>query len=116
MLLINCEINLILTWHDKGAISSANGETKLKITDTELYVPCVTLSIQDNAKLLQQLKSGFKRTIDWNKYQTKVLIERQNQYLGFLIEPRFHGVNRLSVLLLKIRGIEKYTQDIPLQK
>ena len=116
MLLINCEINLILTWYDKCAISSANEETKLKITDTELYVPCVTLSIQDNAKLLEQLKSGFKRTIDWNKYQTKVLIERQNQYLDYLIEPRFHGVNRLSVLLLKIRGIEKYTQDIPLQK
>ena len=104
MLLINCEINLILTWYDNCVISSANGETKLKITDTELYVPCVTLSIQDNAKLLEQLKSGFKRTIDWNKYQTKVLIERQNQYLGFLIDPRFHGVNRLSVLLFENQG------------
>ena len=104
MLLINCEINLILTWYDNCVISSANGETKLKITDTELYVPCVTLSIQDNAKLLEQLKSGFKRTIDWNKYQTKVLIERQNQYLGFLIDPRFHRVNRLSVLLFENQG------------
>ena len=107
MLLINCEINLILTWYDNCVISSANGETKLKITDTELYVPCVTLSIQDNTKLLEQLKSGFKRTIDWNKYQTKVLIERQNQYLGFLIESRFHGVNRFSVLLFENQGDRK---------
>ena len=104
MLLINCEINLILTWYDNCVIYSANEKTKLKITDTELYVPCVTLSIQDNAKLLEQLKSGFKRTIDWNKYQTKVLIERQNQYLGFLIDPRFHRVNRLSVLLFENQG------------
>ena len=61
MPLINCEINLILTW------SSA-------------CVPVVTLSTQDNAKLLQQLRSGFKRTINWNKYQSKISAERQNQY------------------------------------
>ena len=48
------------------------------VTDTKLYVPVVTLSPQDNVKLLEQLKSGFKRTINWNKYQTKVLIERSN--------------------------------------
>ena len=113
---INCEINLILTWYDNCVISSANGETKLKITDTELYVPCVTLSIQDNAKLLEQLKSGFKRTIDWNKYQTKVLIERQNQYLGFLIDPRFHGVNRLSVLLFENQGDRKVHTEYSLAK
>ena len=65
MLLINCEVNLILTWSLTCVISSANGETKFKITETKLYVPVVTLSTQDNAKLLQQLKSGFKR-INWN--------------------------------------------------
>ena len=58
-------------------ISSATGETKSKITDTNLYVLVVTLSIQYNAKLLQQLKSGFKRTIKWNKYQTKLSTEGQ---------------------------------------
>ena len=42
------------------------------ITDTKLYVPVVILSTQDNAKLLEQLKSDFKRTINWNKFQTKV--------------------------------------------
>ena len=47
------------------------------ITDTKLYVPFVTLSTQDNAKLLHQLKSGFKRTIKWNKHQSKVRIQAQ---------------------------------------
>ena len=68
------------------------------ITDTKLYVPVVTLSTQDNAKLLEQLKSGFKRTINWNKHQLKVSPERPNQYLDFLIDPSFQGVNRLFVL------------------
>ena len=84
--LINRKINLILTWSEDCIISSATGATKFKITDTKLYVPVVTLSTQDNAKLLQQLKSGFKRTINWNKCQTKVSTERQNQYLDFLID------------------------------
>ena len=75
--------------------------TKLKITDTKLYVPGVTLSTQDNAKLLQKLKSGFNKTINWNKYQPNVSPERQNQYLDFLIDPNFQGVNRLFVLLLE---------------
>ena len=57
---------------------------KFKITDTKLYVLVVTLSIPDNEKLLQQLKSGFKRSINWNKHQPKVSLERQNQYLEFL--------------------------------
>ena len=50
------------------------------MTDTKLCAPVVTLSTQDNAKLLQQLKSGFKRTINWNKYHPKAALERQNQY------------------------------------
>ena len=53
MSLINCEINLILTWSEDCVISSATGATKFKITDTKLHVPAVTLSTQDNAKLLQ---------------------------------------------------------------
>ena len=71
MPLINCETNLILTWSTNCVIVStnvANQNTALKITDTKLYVPVVTLSTQDNSKLLQQLKSGFKRVINWNKY------------------------------------------------
>ena len=59
----------------------ANQGANFAITDTKLYVPVVTLSTQDNVKLLDQLKSSFKRTINRNKYQSKVPIERQNQYL-----------------------------------
>ena len=92
MPLINCKINLILNWLENCLIFSATGATKFKITDTKLYVFLVTLSTQDNAKLLQQLKSGFKRATNWNKYQWKVSSEKQNQYLDFLIDPSFQGV------------------------
>ena len=62
---------------------------KFVITDTKLYVPVITLSTQDNAKLLKKLKSGFKRTINWNKYQSKMSTERQNNYLDYSIDPSF---------------------------
>ena len=64
MLLINCEINLVLTLSTDVAISSATGKRKFAITDTKLYVPIVTLSTQDNANLLEQLNCGFKGTIN----------------------------------------------------
>ena len=70
MPLINCEVNLELTWSKDCVITNSTGEGKFKITDAKLYVPVVTLSTQDNAKLLQQLKSGFERTINWNQYQS----------------------------------------------
>ena len=68
------------------------------ITETNLYVPVVTLSTQDNAKLLPQLKSGFKRTISWNKYLPKPELLAQNANLNHLVEPSFQRVNRLFVL------------------
>ena len=98
MPLINCEVNLILTWSPTCVISSATGETKIKITETKLYVSVVTLSIQDNAKLLQQLKSGFKRTISWSKYQSSIKTSAQDRYFNNLVDPSFQGVNRLFVL------------------
>ena len=60
---INYEINLILTWSDKCVLSNDTNATAVVITDTKLYVPDVTLSTQDNVKLLEQLKSSFERTI-----------------------------------------------------
>ena len=72
MPLINCEINLILTWSKDCVITSSEGKEKFAIIETKLYVPVVTLSTQDNGKSLQQLKSGFKRTINWNKYESSV--------------------------------------------
>ena len=74
MLLINCEVELILTWSAGCVIiyiDVANQVPTFTITETNFYVPVVTLSTQDNAKLLPQLKSGFKRTISWNKYLSK---------------------------------------------
>ena len=116
MPLIACEINLILTWSVDCVIFSATGVTKFKITDTKVCIPVATWSTQYNAKLLQQLKSAFKRKIKWNKYQPKVSPERQNQYLDFFIDPIFQGVNRLLVLRLKMREIAMYTQDVIFQK
>ena len=101
MALINCEVNLMLTWSDNCVIVStdtANQIATFAITDTKLYVPVVTLSTQDNAKLLEQLKSGFKRVINWNKYLSKPELLVQNPKLNHLVEPSFQGVNRLFVL------------------
>ena len=81
MRLINCEISLILTWSSTCVITNSTGAGKFEITDTKLYIPVVTLSTQDIAKLLQQFKSGFKRTIDWNKYQSDPKTYAQNRYL-----------------------------------
>ena len=75
-----------------------------EITDTKLYVPVVTLSTQDNVKLLDQLKSDFKRTINWNKYQSKAAIQARNQYLDYLIGSSFQEVNRLFVLSFENYG------------
>ena len=116
MSLINCEINLILTWSDKCVLSNDTKLTTFAIIDTKLQVPVVTLSTQDNAKLLEQLKSGFKRKIiNWNNYQPKVSVQEPNPYLGFLIDSIFYEVNRLFVYRLKIRMIEQDTQNIIFQ-
>ena len=72
MALIDFEVNLISTWSRDCVITNSEVEGKFSITETKLYVLVVTLSTQNNAKLLQQLKSGFKRTINWNKYEPKV--------------------------------------------
>ena len=101
MPLNNCEVNLILTWSSTCVIVStniANQGATFTITDTRLYVPVVTLSTQENTKLLQQLKSGFKRVINWNKYLSKPELLAQNPSLNHLVEPSFQGVNRLFVL------------------
>ena len=71
MPLINCEVNLILTWSSTCVITNSNGAGTFPITDTKLYLPVVTLSTQENTQFLQQLKSGFKRVINWNKYLSK---------------------------------------------
>ena len=75
---------------------------EFEITDTKLYVPVVTLSKENNIKLLEQLKSGFKRTIKWNKYRSQMTIQLQNNNLNYLIDPTFTNANRLFVLSFTI--------------
>ena len=98
MPLINCEVNLELTWSKCCVINKSTGEGKFEMTERKLYVPVVTLSTQDSVKLLQQLKSGFKRTINWNKYESSLKTFAKNRYLNYLINPGFQGVSRLFVL------------------
>ena len=88
MPLINCEINLILTWSTNRVTVStniANQNATFEITNTKLYLPVVTLSTQDNSKLLQQLKSSFKVVISWNQYLSKPELLAQNLNLNHLV-------------------------------
>ena len=75
---INCEIHLLLTYPTNCVIVSAAGETKFAIT-AKSYLPIITLSTQDNTKLLKKLKPAFKRTVNFNKYQSKVSTERKTK-------------------------------------
>ena len=98
ILLINCEVELILTWTKNCALAdmtAANNPPtglEFQITDTKLYVPVVTLSKENDKKLLEQLKSGFKRTVKWNKYRSQMTIQPQNNKLNYLIDPTFTKV------------------------
>ena len=89
-------MSLILFWHDHRPALFLLQLDKENLT--KLYVSVVTLSTQYNAKLLQQLKSGFKRTINWNKYKSNIKTSGQNRYLNHLINPSFQGVKGLFVL------------------
>ena len=127
MPLINYEIELILTWPKncvilsnarrntiaatevsaanvadvKPAVNLSATSAPFKITDTKLYVPIVTLSTEDDNKLLEQLKTRFKKTIKWYKYRSEVSNQTKNNNLNYLIDPTFTKVNRLFALLLK---------------
>ena len=109
--LISCEVFLELKWNKNCVINSLeqrdigggnrdNAPTgaTLSITDCNLYVPVVTLSKDDEIKLLTNLKSGFKREIIWNKYRSQMTTEAVNNNLNILIDPTFTNVNRLFVL------------------
>ena len=89
---------LFQTWSSTCVTTESNGAGTFAITDKKLYVPAVALSRQENTKFLQQLKSGFKRVINWNKYLSKPELLAQNPNLNHLVEPSFQGVNRLFVL------------------
>ena len=109
--LISCEVSIELKWDKNCVITSLkqrdigggnrdNAPTgaTLSITDCKLYVPVVTLSKDDETKLLTNLKSGFKREIIWNKYRSQMITEAINNNLNILIDPTFTNVNRLFFL------------------
>ena len=68
-----------------------------QITDKKMYVPVVTLS-KEHKKLLEQLKSGFKRTVKWNKYRSQMTNQGNNNNLNYLVHPTFIKGNKLFVL------------------
>ena len=120
MTLINCELKLTLTWSENCVLTTKAYRGKIvgtgtyenpqfpeinnptnatfQRTDTRLYVPVVTFSTQNDNKLLKQLRTGFKRTIKWNKYRLEMTNQTKSNNLNFLIDPTFTKVNRLSVL------------------
>ena len=116
--LISCEVSLELKWDKNCVITSLerrqvdagppivrdNAPTgaTLTIDKCKLYVPVVTLSKDDEIKLLTNLKSGFKREIIWNKYRSQMTTEAINNNLNILIDPTFTNVNRLFVLAYRI--------------
>ena len=115
--LINCEITLVLSWYKEYvlvgralrnapnpqpnppiAATGSPTSAKFEIIDCKLYVPVVTLSVENDNKLLEQLKSGFRITIKWNKYMSQMSNQNKNNNLNYLIDPTFSNVNRLFVL------------------
>ena len=97
--LINCKINLELNWN-KDCVMPTNDEATFKITNTKLYLPIVTLSSKDNAKLVKLLEDGFERPAYWNEYQTKIKtkdLDNDNP-IRLLFDSSFQGIKRLFVL------------------
>ena len=81
MPLINSKIELSSKWYESCILSSAGTAATFAITDTKFYVPVVTLSIEDNAKLSKLLSEGFKRSVYWNKYQAILKDHAANNYI-----------------------------------
>ena len=96
--LINCRIELSLKWYKNCILSSAGTAATFTITDTKLYVPVVTLKIEDNAKLSELLSKGFERSVYWNKYKAILTNYAANSYIRERLDASFQGVNKLFVL------------------
>ena len=108
--LINCEITLILSLYKEyvlvgrafrgppAAAINSPIDANFEITDCKLYVPVVILSAENDNKLLEQLKSGFRRSIKRNKYMSQMSNQNKNNNLNYLIDTTFSNVNRLFIL------------------
>ena len=101
--LINCKVELSLKWYEKCLLPTASTAT-FKITDAKLYVPIVTLSIEDKAKLSKLLNEGFKRPTYWNEYKVtpnkiiEIVVVDEEKYIRELLDSSCQGVKRLFVL------------------
>ena len=105
MPLINCKVELSLSWNPNCVLSNLVGPSTFTITDAKLYVPIVTLSIDDNVKLSKLLSERFKRPVYWNKY--KIIPNKtynENDYIRELLDASYQGVKRLLVLAYGDRG------------
>ena len=84
---------------------------EFQIKGSKLYVTVVTLSTENQKKRLEQLKTGFKGTVKWNKYRSQVTIQSNYNDLNYLIDPTFTNVNRLSVLSFEITEESNVKKD-----
>ena len=99
ILLINCKVEFSLTWNENCILTSFAGNSTFTITDAKLYVPVVTLSIEDNARLTKLLSEGFERSVYWNKYKvTPNKTYNQNNYIRKLLHASSQGAKRLFFL------------------
>ena len=113
MPLIDCKVELSLKWYEECILSNAGTDATFTITDAKLYVPIVTLKIEDNTKLTKLLNNGFKRSIYWSKY--KVIFKNyNNKYIRERIDASFQGVNKLFVL--PYAGDDNITDENPYKK
>ena len=99
--------------NDPPAIVAPTG-LEFQITDIKFYLPVVTSSKENDKKLLEQLKSGFERTVKWNKYRSQMTVQINNNNLNYLIDPTFIRVNRLFVLSferIKANNVKKDRRD-----
>ena len=103
MPLINCKVEISLKWIENCMLTTANTAT-FKITDVKLYIPIVTLSSENNAKLSKLLSAGFKRPIYWNEYKVipnkivEIAAINEEKYIRKLLDSSWQGVKRLFVL------------------
>ena len=94
--LINCKDELSLEWYENWVLSNVYANSTFKITDANLYVPVVTLSTENNAKLSKLLTEGLKKSIYWNEY--RAILEQRYNELRKLIDYSWQEINRWFVL------------------
>ena len=115
--MINFEVELDLSWSEECIISEISitlrvaGEPNanlpvlveeaiqttgatFQINNAKIYVPVVTLYINDNIKFLENIQQEFKRTFPWNKYRSEITTQPKNNNLNYLINPTFRKINR----------------------